>query len=217
MDLNNFSGIAELLKYLGYEKITEEDDDELTESNKSSNESDTSNCKCKIDPTAGASTNWYAKLNLDIPGGFQDINPILFITLGEVIGNVISGQLPYNVANTISNLIILVGQIIETCGTQQQYYEIGPGRYFNRLYKNIENPFCDFDTTKEENLNNTSDLKKYENLKKDNLNQDKGSMQKCNNVNDICFKLENLECEFSRILTKMYELEKRIEKIENSK
>ncbi len=69
MDLNNFSGIEELLKYLGYEKITEEDDDELTESNKSSNESDTSNCKCKIDPTAGASTNWYAKLNLDIPGG----------------------------------------------------------------------------------------------------------------------------------------------------
>lgn len=64
---------------------------------------------------------------------------------------------------------------------------------------------------KEENLNNTNDLKK------DNLNQDKGSMQKCNNVNDICFKLENLECEFSRILTKMYELEKRIEKIENSK
>lgn len=42
-------------------------------------------------------------------------------------------------------------------------------------------------------------------------------MQKCNNVNDIYFKLENLECEFGRILTKMYELEKRIEKIENSK
>ncbi|WP_315079909.1 hypothetical protein [uncultured Clostridium sp.] len=218
MDLNNFSGIEELLKYLGYEKITEEDeDDESIYSNESSNESDTSNCKSKIDPTAGASTNWYAKLNLDIPGGFQDINPILFITLGEVIGNVISGQLPYNVANTISNLIILVGQIIETCGTQQHYYEIGPGRYFNCAYKNIENPFCDFDTKKEENVNNISDLTKDENLKKDNLNQDKGSMKKCNNVNDICFKLENLECEFSRMLTKMYELEKRIEKIENSK
>lgn len=56
--------------------------------------------------------------------------------------------------------------------------------------------------TKEENLNNTNDLKK------DNLNQDKNSMQKCNNVNDVYLKLENLECEFGRILTKMYELEK---------
>ncbi|WP_261776615.1 hypothetical protein [Clostridium botulinum] len=117
MDFNNFSGIEEFLNYLGYEKITE-DDDESTESNESSDESDTSNCGCKIDPTAGASTDWCAKLNLDIPGGFQDINPILFITLGEVVGNIISGQLPYNVANIISNLIILVGQIIETCGTQ---------------------------------------------------------------------------------------------------
>ncbi|WP_252229136.1 hypothetical protein [Clostridium sp. ZBS15] len=216
MDLNNFSGIEELLNYLGYEKITEEDD-ESTESNESSNESNTSDCKCKIDPTAGASTNWCSKLNLDIPGGFQDINPILFVTLGEVIGNVISGQLPYNVANTISNLIILVGQIIETYGTQQQYYEIGPGRYFNYAYKNVENPFCNFDTKKEEGLNNANDLIKDENFKKGNLNEDKGLRQKYNNINDICFKLENLECEFNRMATKMYELEKRIKKIENSK
>ncbi|ACD53110.1 MULTISPECIES: hypothetical protein [Clostridium] len=211
MDFNNFSGIEEFLNYLGYEKITE-DDDESTESNESSDESDTSNCGCKIDPTAGASTDWCAKLNLDIPGGFQDINPILFITLGEVVGNIISGQLPYNVANIISNLIILVGQIIETCGTQQQYYEIGPGRYFNCAYKNIENPFCDFDVDKKKESSNTSDLIKDENLKRD-----KDSIQIFKNINDIYLKLENFKFEFNKISTKINELEKRIEKMENSK
>ncbi|NFH69030.1 hypothetical protein FDF86_15430 [Clostridium botulinum] len=211
MDFNNFSGIEEFLNYLGYEKITE-DDDESTESNESSDESDTSNCGCKIDPTARASTDWCAKLNLDIPGGFQDINPILFITLGEVVGNIISGQLPYNVANIISNLIILVGQIIETCGTQQQYYEIGPGRYFNCAYKNIENPFCDFDVDKKVDSSNTSDLIKGENLKKD-----KDLIQIFKNINDIFLKLENLKFEFNKISTKMNELEKRIEKMETSK
>lgn len=32
----------------------------------------------KVDESAGAFSNIFNQLNLDIPGGFQDINPLLF-------------------------------------------------------------------------------------------------------------------------------------------
>lgn len=77
--------------------------------------------------------------NIDIEGGFQDMNPLIFVIIGEVIGDIISENLPFNVGNTFSNLIILIGQIIETYGTQQEYYENGPGNIFNPNNKNIGN------------------------------------------------------------------------------
>lgn len=78
----------------------------------------------------------------DIPGGFQDLDPITFVIIGEIIGDVLSGQLPFNTANTIANILILVGQIIEAVGTQQQYQEEGPGNIYNIGNKNINNPNC---------------------------------------------------------------------------
>ena len=80
-----------------------------------------------------------ASYNSDVEHGFQDMNPLIFVLIGEVIGDVISGNLPFNVGNTFSNLIILIGQIIETYGTQQIYYENGPGTLFNANNKNISN------------------------------------------------------------------------------
>ena len=71
-------------------------------------------------------SNCCANLNLDIPGGFQDINPIVFITIGELISNIIAGNVPFNVAVAISNWLNLVGQAIETYGAQQQYFQNGP-------------------------------------------------------------------------------------------
>ena len=214
MDLNNFSGIEDLLKYLGYEKMTEVDDDENSNKfNESSSKKNKNHCNSNIDE----SEEWFSKLNLDIPNGFQNISPILFVTIGEVIGDIMSGQLPDNVANIISNFIILIGQIIETYGTQHQYFEIGPGRYFKYAYKNIENPFLNQDMNPKEDLNNISNLTKDGTANNDDLNECNDSIKKLHDISNIYFKLEKLQCDVRKIKTKMYELEKRIDNIEGSK
>ena len=126
MNIYDLNEIYEMLKRNGYVE---------NEDNISRNIPD-------IDPSAGADSNCCANINLDIPGGFQDIDPIVFITIGEVIGNIISGSVPFNVAVAISNWLNLVGQAIETYGAQQQYFQNGPGRYYDLRYKNVSNPFC---------------------------------------------------------------------------
>ena len=78
----------------------------------------------------------------DMPGGFQKINPMLFIVIGDIIGDLISGKLPFNVQNAVGNWIQLVGQAIETYSSQQQYFQSGPGRYYSPENLNITNPLC---------------------------------------------------------------------------
>ena len=121
MNMYDLNEIYEMLKRNGY--VEKED-------NISSSIPD-------IDPSGGADSNCCANVNLDIPGGFQDINPMFFLTIGEVIGNIISGSVPFNVAVAISNWLNLVGQAIETYGAQQQYFQNGPGRYYDLRYKNV--------------------------------------------------------------------------------
>ncbi|MBE6047026.1 MAG: hypothetical protein E7213_01230 [Clostridium sp.] len=77
----------------------------------------------------------------DIPGGFQTINPQFFLALGEIMGNVMAGQMPFNVQNVIGNWLQLIGQAIETYNAQQQYMQAGPGRYYDIRNLNINNPF----------------------------------------------------------------------------
>ncbi len=78
----------------------------------------------------------------DIPGGFQDLNPELFVLIGELLGNAIAGNLPFNVQNALGNWFQLVGQAMLTFNAQQQYFQGGTGRYYNPKYKNVANPFC---------------------------------------------------------------------------
>lgn len=78
----------------------------------------------------------------DMPGGFQRINPMLFIVIGDILGDVMAGNLPFNVQNSIGNWIQLVGQAIETYSSQQQYFQSGPGRYYSPENLNITNPLC---------------------------------------------------------------------------
>lgn len=78
----------------------------------------------------------------DIPGGFQTINPQFFVVMGEILGNVIAGQMPFNIQNVIGNWLQLVGQAIETFNAQQQYMQAGPGRYYDIKNLNVDNPFC---------------------------------------------------------------------------
>lgn len=99
------------------------------------------NNKCKIDPTGGANSNEYKYCDLDIPFGFQDIDPMLITVLGEVIGSILSGNMPTNVANAFGNWVQLIAQVIVMFNAQQQYSQAGPGRYYSPDYRNISNPF----------------------------------------------------------------------------
>ena len=78
----------------------------------------------------------------DIPNGFQAENPQLILLVGEILGNLMSQNLPFNLQNVIGNWLQLVGQVIETYNAQQQYMQAGPGRYYDIRNINVNNPFC---------------------------------------------------------------------------
>ncbi|SHK29828.1 hypothetical protein SAMN02745163_03596 [Clostridium cavendishii DSM 21758] len=90
----------------------------------------------------------------DIPGGFQDLNPELFTILGTIVGDVMAGNMPFNVQNAVGNWLELVGQIILVYNAQQQYFQAGPGRYYNINNKNINNPFCQTNSNSSSSNNN---------------------------------------------------------------
>ena len=92
----------------------------------------------------------------DIPGGFQDLNPQLFLLIGELLGNIMAGSLPFNVQNAVGNWLQLVGQAVETFNAQQQYQQNGPGRYYNPKNKNVTNPFCPSNGTNSSSANQES-------------------------------------------------------------
>lgn len=101
----------------------------------------------------------------DIPSGFQSLNPELFTVIGEILGNMIAGRIPFNVQNAIGNWLQLVGQAIETYNAQQQYFQGGPGRYFNPKYYNESNPFCSTNSNTSQNSttsNNKDSNESYE-------------------------------------------------------
>lgn len=78
----------------------------------------------------------------DIKGGFQDLNPHIFPLTAELVGHVLASNLPFNVQNAIGNWFELLGQIILTYNSQQQYFQGGPGKYYDVRNKNIGNPYC---------------------------------------------------------------------------
>ncbi|GAA0068521.1 hypothetical protein UT300003_00440 [Clostridium sardiniense] len=83
----------------------------------------------------------------DIPGGFQDLHPQLFVLIGDIMGQIMAGEMPFNVQNAIGNWFELIGQVILTYSAQQQYFQNGPGRYYKRKNKNVGNPFCEANPT----------------------------------------------------------------------
>ncbi|EES48606.1 hypothetical protein NE172_02790 [Clostridium botulinum] len=141
------------------------------------NNQNTSNCNCDNQNYSSESqSNDNTNCN-DIPGGFQNLNPQVFITLGELLGNIMSANLPFNVQNALGNWLQLVGQTILTFNSQQQYFQGGPGRYYNLKYKNVANPFCPTPTSQTDTSQtsdsyeplktNTKSLNKYESEIKD--------------------------------------------------
>lgn len=91
----------------------------------------------------------------DIPGGFQDLNPELFAILGTILGEVMAGNMPFNVQNAVGNWLELVGQIILVYNAQQQYFQSGPGLYYNCKNKNINNSYCESTTNSSSNASNS--------------------------------------------------------------
>lgn len=81
------------------------------------------------------------------PSPFQTIPPELFAIISEIIGNIIAGNIPFNVQNLIGNWLELIGQVILVFNAQQQYFESGPGRYYDPKNYNISNPFCSNNST----------------------------------------------------------------------
>ena len=96
---------------------------------------------CKFDSSDTDKNNWYKFFNLDIPYRFQDMDPMLLTIISEIMSNIISGNMPTNVANSYGNWLQLISQVILFFNSQQIYYENGPGRMYCREYKNISNPF----------------------------------------------------------------------------
>ena len=176
MDINDLNDIEYILNLCGY-KIKKED---------CNNSSEEDNLEPVIDYSEGARTNCCVNLDLDIPGGFQDINPVVFIVIGEVIGNALAGELPFNVAVSISNWLNLVGQVIETYGAQQQYFQNGPGRYYNRAFRNVGNPMCKCESTSNSNTTNSNcNMESTENIS-DEISKIKDQ------IDDINKKIEGL-------------------------
>lgn len=102
--------------------------------------------KCKKNNNDNSSNNMEndnRNLDQDMPYGYQDIDPMLITVCSEIISNVISGRLPYAVANSYGNWLQLIAQVIMVFNSQQQYQQSGPGRYYNPANKNVSNPFGD--------------------------------------------------------------------------
>ena len=95
----------------------------------------------------------------DIPNGFQSLNPELFVIIGTLLGEIIAGNLPSNVQNSIGNWFSLIGQVIMTYNAQQQYFEGGPGDCFNPKNFNTSNSSCSNNTTSNSSNNNQSSNK----------------------------------------------------------
>lgn len=119
----------------------------------------------------------------DIPNGFQDMDPQIFIVIAELLGNIMAGKLPFNVQNAVGNWLMLVGQAIVTFNAQQQYFQGGPGRYYDVRNKNVTNSFC---TSNSQNTSQKKSSSEVEDLKKD-LKELKKEISQLKN------KLDNLD------------------------
>ena len=73
--------------------------------------------------------------------GFQDLHPEAFLISAEILGNIWAANLPFNVQNALGNWLMLIGQILLTFNAQQQYFQGGPGRYYNASRRDETNPF----------------------------------------------------------------------------
>lgn len=112
----------------------------------------------------------------DAPFGFQDVHPELFTITAALLGDAMAGKMPFNIQNAVANWLQLVGQAMATFNAQQQYFEGGPGRCYERKNKNVTNPFCPSPPSDISNINtpkadNSEEIKKLQDSIKDLTNE----------------------------------------------
>jgi len=183
MEFNGWSSFEDLVRACGYTKC-HDDSDNTREKSNNTTKNEFCNTGC-----------------CDIPNGFQSLNPQLFILIGEILGNMLAGNIPSNVQNAFGNWLELVGQAILTYSAQQQYFEQGPGRYFNPKNYNINNSFCNT-TPQNTNQNNSSSKSKEKNLNYD-YNRKSSSEDKVDKIEELESRINQLIAEMDRIKNKM--------------
>lgn len=161
------------------------------------------NCKPGNDKGEDSDSARYA--DSDIIGGFQDIPPQLLLVIGELLGNIIAGNLPFNIQNVVGNWLQLVGQAIEVFNAQQQYYQGGPGRYYNPIYRNVANPFCTSEVY--ETQNNVVDESKTSGSS--NINNKSQKHKSANEINELKVCIDNLCREIGVLKQEIDEIKKK--------
>lgn len=186
MEFNGWNSFEDLAKACGY-----------TYSNSNSNEANNNNTSDNMGCC-------------DIPNGFQSLNPELFVIIGEILGNIMAGNMPFNVQNAVGNWLQLVGQAIETYNAQQQYFQGGPGRYFNPKYYNETNSFCtNGSTNSSQNSSSKTDNKNSNNSKEKNATSYSNSKSSCE---DNVGKIEALELRINQLTAEIEQIKCMLEK-----
>jgi hypothetical protein len=188
MEFNGWNSFEDLAKACGYTNNTTSNE---TSNNNSGNTSGNMGC-------------------CDIPNGFQSLNPELFVVIGEVLGNIMAGNMPFNVQNAVGNWLQLVGQAIETYNAQQQYFQGGPGRYFNPKYYNATNPFCTTTSTSSaQNSGSMTNSTNSNNNKEKNSTSNSNAKSSCENNVD---KIEALELRINQLTAQIKQIKNQLEK-----
>lgn len=128
----------------------------------------------------------------DIPGGFQDLDPQVLIILATIIGINMARSLPFNIQNAVGNFFEFLGQVIITFNTQQQYFQGGPGRYYNPIYRNSANPFC------QDNIDESSRNTAGNSNKRGSRNR-KSNSNGVENDKDLLQRIDDLEKEILKL------------------
>ena len=183
MNFNGLGNFEDLLRACGYTNYS----DNTSNNNNKNNNNGNNNTGCN-----------------DIPNGFQTLPPELFAIITEIIGNIIAGNIPFNVQNVIGNWFELVGQVILVFNAQQQYFQGGPGRYYDPKNYNIDNPFCNNNSTS--STNNTSSTS----TDSSKSNPSKNSNSKSNDINTA--KIEELEKQVQELTSEIIKIKSLLEK-----
>lgn len=144
-------------------------------------------CKNTDDNNSNNTENKNRNLDQDMIYGYQDIDPMLITVCSEIISNVISGRLPYAVANSYGNWLQLIAQVIMVFNSQQQYQQSGPGRYYSPANKNVANPFGD----EPDYPNGGEQIKKKKSKKKKKKSDD--------SMEELKAEIDNLRKEIERL------------------
>lgn len=104
-------------------------------SNSSFNNNSSNNNSSNQSNTSGSQT-----FGFEETVGFQDLNPNIFCMIGELAGQVMASNLPFNVQNALGNWLLLVGQVMVTFNSQQQYFIGGAGRTYVSELRGVLSP-----------------------------------------------------------------------------